>query len=108
MTSNKQNIISIASKQSANDQPVDANLFLDNPEVLQDQIKAVAAVDASKSKLDPDKPATRVTSLSSFLTDSKKSPFAFKKASEATSETESVAENVKAFPKANPSKSQKK
>ncbi len=84
---------------------LDADIFLRNPDALKDHINSVAAVDAKAEFHNPEKPATRVTSLDSFLTKSPHSSLSFKKQGEDSFESEG---NVRAFTRQKDNKSRKK
>lgn len=92
MTDDKKKIVTLAgSRKPSEIVATDSELFFRNPETLEQHINAIAEVDANRTKNDPEKPATRVSSLDSFQTNSTKTSFAFKKSGEvAKSEQEGV------------------
>jgi len=83
----------------------DADIFLRDPEALKQHITSVAAVDAKVETYSPEKPATRVTSLDSFLTKAPQSSLSFKKNEAVMLESEG---NVKTFTHQRENKSRKK
>jgi hypothetical protein len=107
MTDEKKTIVSISAKKSKSSdiKESDPDLFFRDPESLKEHMKVVASVDASHSHRGPDKPATRVSSLDSFQTNSDRSSFALKRSGSDSTRQE---ENVRAFSKPNTSKPRKK
>jgi hypothetical protein len=105
MTDDKKTIALFNREKKSAASTIDADIFLRNPEALKEHINSVAAVDAKTDVTSPDKPATRVTSLDSFLTKSPQSSLSLKKQGETAFETEG---NVKAFTRQKENKSRKK
>lgn len=107
MTDEKKKIIALAGSRKPSDVvATDAEIFFRHPESLEQHIVAIAEVDANRTKNDPEKPATRVSSLDSFLTNSPKTSFSFKKSGNgAKTEQEGV---IRIFGKPDTEKSRKK
>ncbi len=105
MTEEKKTITFLKSDKRSLTSTLDADIFLRNPEALKEHINSVAAVDAKAEVQNPEKPATRVTSLDSFLTKSPQPSLSFKKQGETPFESEG---NVKAFARPKENKSRKK
>lgn len=105
MSEEKKTIALFKSEKKSASCTIDADIFLRNPEALKKHINSVAAVNAKTEDTSPDKPATRVTSLDSFLTKSPQSSLSLKKQGETAFETEG---NVKAFTRQKENKSRKK
>ena len=107
MTDDKKKIVSLAGNRKPSEiVATDSEVFFLNPESLEQHIKAVAEVDANRTKNDPEKPVTRVSSLDSFQTNSTKTSFAFKKSGDvAKSDQEGV---IRIFGKPDSEKLRKK
>jgi hypothetical protein len=105
MTEEKKTISLLRGDKQKQTSSLEADIFLRNPEALKEHINTVAAVDAKAELHNPEKPATRVTSLDSFLTMSPLPSLSFKRHVDTSFETEG---NVKAFTRQNDNKSRKK
>lgn len=105
MTEEKKTITLLRGDKLKQTSSLDPDIFLRNPEALKEHINSVAAVDAKAEVHTPEKPATRVTSLDSFLTKSPQPSLSFKKQRDDAFESEG---NVKAFTLQKDNKSRKK
>lgn len=102
-SSNKQSVVSLNALRSENgslDSHAHNKDYLRDPEVLMRHIENVATVDSGRADQNPDKPATRVSSLASFRSPSTESPFVVKRTRSESAETNSSdVGNVRSFPK---------
>lgn len=92
-------------KDQTSDHATDGELYLKDPGSLIQHLTDVAALDASRAQNNPDKPATRVSSLDSFRTSAPRSSFVVKPSAAKAAEVSdaptgsSAGGNVRSFPK---------
>ena len=104
MTDDKKTVVSI-NREKPEAPAADSNAFFRNPDTLKEHMNVVAALDANRAQQTPDKPATRVASLDSFLIKSNSASFILKR----PEIDQSVQEGkVRPFTRAETSKPRKK
>ena len=101
MTDEKKTIVSLKIERK----PIDSDSLFRDQDALKKHMNLVAALDANQAQNNPDKPATRVSSLDSFLTSSSQTSLSLKRSESSSLPTDA---KVTVFAKPEAKKSRKK